>query len=281
MAAIKLVNPRYDQLVREHHLDDFDRMMRWHDGEKVGRHASRDATRFEIEQGGKVIRLFLKREWQTYFKDRLKNWVSGLGWSTKSRREWHVLQAMAEAGVGCAEPVVYVERQAFRPQAFLLLREISHTMLLCPFLAERMAPATVRRRHQFAAHLGREIARLHAAGIDHPDLVSKHVLLSVGSEQSALPAVWFIDMQRSRTKATISGAQRVRDLASLDATVHPRLASETDRLALLDAYLSTGTLSADVREFIRAIRSRSRVLLRRSRFRALRNATYDEPLNKE
>jgi tRNA A-37 threonylcarbamoyl transferase component Bud32 len=267
-----LINPRYERLVRKHGLHDFDRIMHWRRGQRVGKHAKRDVARIEIEENGMVLRLFVKREWQTYLKDRFRNWLNGLGWGTKSRREWHILQAMSEAGVGCAEPLVLGERRGFRPQGYLVLREIAHTMLLCPFLAERGERMTVSQRRQFAEHLGREVARLHAAGIDQPDLFSKHILLSTERAPGELPRVWFIDMQRSATQATLSQVQRVQDLAALDATVHPRLAGNTDRLAFLRSYLAVGPRSIDLRQLVRCIRRRSGKLQTRRKIRAMREA---------
>jgi tRNA A-37 threonylcarbamoyl transferase component Bud32 len=272
MSSIILINPRYERLVRNHGLHDFDRVMRWHGGQQVGRHAKRDVAQIEIKEDGTVFRLFLKREWQTYLKDRFKNWIGGLGWGTKSRREWHILQAMSEAGVGCAEPLVFGERRGFRPQGYLVLREIAHTTLLCPFLAERGERMTVSQRRQFATHLGREVGRLHAAGIDHPDLFSKHILLSTERPLREMPRVWFIDMQRSATQTTLSQVQRVQDLAALDATVHPHLASRSDRLAFLHGYLAVAPPTMNLLQFARFIRRRSGKLQSRRKIRAMREA---------
>jgi tRNA A-37 threonylcarbamoyl transferase component Bud32 len=246
--------------------------MDWHGGQKVGRHAKRDVERIEIEDEGAIIRLFLKRERQTYLKDRIRNWVTGLGWGTKSRREWHVLHAMSEAGVGCAEPLVFGERRGFRPQGYLVLREITHTMLLCPYLAERASRMTIAQRRRLAMHLGREVSRLHAAGIDHPDLFSKHVLLSTEGTACEPPRVWFIDMQRSATQPQLSQVQRVQDLAALDSTVHPNLASHSDRLAFLRSYLAAGPRSTDIRRLAQLIRRRARKLQVRRKIRDMRDA---------
>jgi tRNA A-37 threonylcarbamoyl transferase component Bud32 len=271
-----LINPRYERLVRRHGLHEFDRVMHWHGGRSVGKHSKRDVEQIEIEEDGTVIRLFLKREWQTYLKDRLKNWLHGLGWCIKSRREWHILQAMSEAGVGCAEPLVLGERRGFRPQGYLVLREIAHTMLLCPFLADRLARMTVRQRRQFAAHLGREVARLHAAGIDHPDLFSKHILLSTDCKPVDLPQVWFIDMQRSSTCVMVSTVQRVQDLASLDATVSPQLASDSDRLTFLQSYCSVAPRVPDMKQLASSIRRRSCKLQSRRKIRAMREVNLPQ-----
>lgn len=263
-----LINPRFETFVRRHGLDDFDRVMQWHGGEQIGRQARRHIDRIEFKEDGGKVRLFLKREWQTYLKDRFWNWLDGLGWGTKSRREWHVLMAMSDAGLGCAEPVVVAERPGFRPQGYLVLCEIPDAMLLCTYLAEHRATMTVERRRQFFAHLGREVARLHGVGIDHPDLFSKHILLT-GGELGQLPRISFIDMQQSTTRRSVSVPQRAHDLAALDATLSADLASATDRLTLLQSYLSIGPSSLDLAHLAAVVRRRSRKLRSRRKIREL------------
>lgn len=269
MPSTIFINPRYQQLVRRHGLDDFDRVMNWHGAESVGHHAKRAVARVEVEEDGRKVRLYLKREWQTYLKDRLRNWLDGLGWGTKARREWHALSTMTEAGLGCSEPVVAAERSGFRPQGYLVLREIPDAVLLCPYLAGHRAAMTVVQRRQFAAHLGREVARLHGIGIDHPDLFSKHILLTPGREPGQLPQISFIDLQRSTTRQSVSVSHRVRDLAALDATLPTEQASTTDRLTFLQSYLSFGPSSLDAAHLAVAVRRRTGKLRSRRKIRVL------------
>jgi tRNA A-37 threonylcarbamoyl transferase component Bud32 len=267
------VNPRFEELVRHHRLDEFDRVMHWNGAQRVGRQFKRHIDRIAIEHDGATVRLFLKREWQTYLKDRFRNWLAGLGWGTKARREWHVLTMMREAGLGCAEPVVAAERTGFRPQGYLLLCEIPGAELLCPHLARHVTWMTVADRRQFWAHLGREVARLHGIGIDHPDLFSKHILITPGGEPDRLPQVSFIDMQRSTTRRVVSISRRVRNLAALDATLPEDLASATDRLTFLQSYLSFGESPLDVAPLLAAVRRRSRKLRSRRKIRELLNSS--------
>jgi tRNA A-37 threonylcarbamoyl transferase component Bud32 len=261
MPSTILINPRYEQLVRRNGLDDFDRVMHWHGDRRVGRQFGRHIDQIEVEEDGRMLRLFLKREWQTYLKDRLRNWLAGLGWGTKARREWHVLMAMHEAGLGCAEPVVVAERAGFRPRGYIVLREIPDAVLLGRYLAAHRPAMTVAQRRQLAAHLGREVARLHGIGIDHPDLFSKHILLTSDSEPGRLPQVSFIDMQRSTTRQSVSLSQRIHDLAALDATLPTEF---------LLSYLSYGPVSLDAAPLAAAVRRRSRKLRVRRKIRELR-----------
>jgi tRNA A-37 threonylcarbamoyl transferase component Bud32 len=269
MPSTILINPFYETLVRRHRLDDFDRMMQWQGDQRVGRQFRRHIDPIDLDDDGRPIRLFLKREWQTYLKDRFRNWLAGLGWGTKARREWHVLTMLGEAGLGCAEPVIAAERPGFRPQGYLILCEIPGAELLCPYLARRSAAMTVTDRRQFWAHLGSEVARLHGLGIDHPDLYSKHILLTPSREPGRLPRVSFIDLQRSSTRPAVSISRRVHNLAAFDATLPEQLATATDRLTFLQSYLSFGPSTLDVGPLAAAIRRRSRRLRSRRKIREL------------
>lgn len=269
MASILQLNPRHKSLVRSHRLDDFDRVMGWpHAPAELG-HATREVARVAIaaanEFGGAV---FVKREWHTPWKDCLRNFVAGFGWGTKARREWRVLEALARAGVGCPEPIVLAERGGLRPRGYLMLGAIPDSHELGRYLAARGAGMTLRERRSLARQLGREIARMHDAGIDHPDLFAKHILLDGASP----PRVYFIDMQRSSLRRRVSVSRRLRDLAALDATVPRELASDRDRLALFKAYTEHARVPISRWHAIPSIERRSGLLARRRKIRAMQSA---------
>ncbi len=178
----------------------------------------------QVALGG--VAAFLKREHRVPWKERLANAWSGFGWVSKSRREAATLRALRQAGVGCPDWIAVGEDD--RGRAFLLLREVSGTVDLRHFL-QRLAPP--RDRHRLARRLGRELARLHDAGFDHPDLYAKHVLVDPDDG-----TFHFLDWQRSR-RGRPSWRQRCRDLAALHATLADDLASPRERLACLRAYL--------------------------------------------
>ena len=265
MRSQLLVNPRYRQMVQRWGLDQFDRVMSRTEGARVGAHAMRDVQHIRVEGIGESLDLYLKREWQTYLKDRLAGWLGGLGWSTKARREWNVLQAMRRAGIGCPEPVAMAERGVVHMQGYLAVRALPGAIELAEYLRRQRPKIGVLQRRSLAAHLGKEIARLHEAGIDHPDLFAKHVFLTdpVCQATDTETKVWFIDMQRSSIRRTVSLGRRLRDLASLDATLPLELANAADRLVFLRSYLDEIGQSVAVRSAVRAIRRRTFKLRRR------------------
>src|SRR5262249_810325 len=151
---------------------------------------------------------FLKREHRVRRRDRLTSWLAGFGLVTKSQREAIALQALERAGVGCPEGVAYGEVN--RRRAFLLFRELENAVERRDFMHERRG---MRERRDLARQIGRDLARLHAEGFNHPDLYAKHVFISAGDQ-----TIYFLDWQRSR-HGVISESRRLRDLAALEATL--------------------------------------------------------------
>ncbi len=277
MPTTLFINPEFQSLVRRYRLDDFDRVMSWSDGEKIGINASRGIQRIDLDDDGRPITLYLKREWRTYLKDRLANWLAGFGWSSKARREQLVLQRLAESAIGCPEVVAMAERGGWRPKGYLILMAIPFGLDLAEFLKLHGPSLSVGERRQLAAHLGHEVARMHAAGVDQPDLFSKHVFLS-GTPASIvdvrspfeLPRVSFIDLQRSGVRGQVSVRARLRDLAALDATLPVELASVSDRVVFLDSYLSNVPMNIDRRAAIDQIQCRADRLGRRRKIQNMR-----------
>ncbi|HMP16335.1 MAG TPA: lipopolysaccharide kinase InaA family protein, partial [Gemmatales bacterium] len=68
----------------------------------------------------------------------------------------------------------------------------------------------------------------HQAGFTHPDLYAKHVFFHRPTLQ-----VMFVDYQRTRIVKHLSLQHRCRELARLDATLHPGAVPFQERLTFL------------------------------------------------
>ena len=222
-------------------------------------HADRHVMRVSLGE----MPAFLKREHRIRWQDRFANACAGFHFVSKSFREYRVLQDLTAAGIGCPEPIAVGEDGHGR--AFLLLGEVGgHD------LRAYLKRASARGRRRLAVRLGEELARIHAAGFDHPDLYSKHVL--VGPELGGGLGFYFLDWQRSRRRRRVSWAIRCRDLAALDATLAEDLATSRDRLAFLQAYLrrACNTRLPHLAQAARSVRRQAERLLRKRRIRELR-----------
>jgi tRNA A-37 threonylcarbamoyl transferase component Bud32 len=238
-------------------------------------HPDRHVARLVLDEAGAALGVFLKREHRVPWRDRLVNAWQGFGAVSKSAREFRLLGQLRREGIGCPEPIAVGE--AARGRAFLLLREIVGAQDLRAFLRNNRTISREQRR-QLAVALGEAIAAFHAAGFDHPDLYSKHVLVCTCKNTCTEGATEFafLDWARSRWRRRIAWTIRARDLAALDATLAEQLASPRDRLTCLCAYLNFSLKTGTARNLprlsqaARDIRRRSDRLLQRRRIREQR-----------
>src|SRR5205814_7270336 len=132
-------------------------------------------------------------------------------WSSRSLREARTLRALHTARVRAPQWLACGEDG--RGRAFLLVAGMAGAVSLRGFLhAERLMPQP--ERLAFARRLGGALARAHAAGFDHPDLTSKHVLIHPHRRTITL-----LDWQRARRRSSVGWQQRTRDLAVLHSSL--------------------------------------------------------------
>src|SRR6266849_1116136 len=106
-----------------------------------------------------------------------------------------MLQALRAAGIGCPEVVALGEDGR---HAFVLTRDESAMTEL-----RSLVPSLTcdEQRQQLAVTLGRELARMHDAGFDHPDLFAKHIL---ATHDDAGFHFCILDWQRGRHRPSVS-----------------------------------------------------------------------------
>ncbi len=266
MAAL-LINPRYALFLWKWGLRSFHDFMGIEDGILVGGHRQRDVRQLTLDQ----LQVFLKKEYVSPWKDALTNWWSGFGWVSKARREWQLLIRLRELGFFAPEPMAMGERKG---QAFLMLRALPMAVDLPRFLAAA-TPGLARRK--VLEQLADTLARFHNAGFLHADLYAKHVFIGTQSSDVA-----FVDFQRSRYSPRGTRlAERMRDLASLSASLHEAAVTPRERMAFYARYWRSTAVRRQRQEqwaALRAIRQREAQLLKRNKIRKMRQATIPPAL---
>jgi tRNA A-37 threonylcarbamoyl transferase component Bud32 len=235
-------------------------------------HPDRHVVRVAFGGEAEAIPAVLKREHRTRWRDRLANAWAGFGFVSKSYREFVLLRALEQTGIGSPRAMAAGEDDNGR--AFLLVRELESYQDLRQFLGEMRSMPPDKRRG-IARRLGTVLARLHNAGYDHPDLYSKHILVSPAPPPECL-SFRVVDWQRSQKRERVGWTKRWRDLSALDATLAGELATGRERLQALYAYLRACrtaeerrcglTLAAAAHE----VRRRANRLLERRRIREMR-----------
>lgn len=170
-------------------------------GEIVSGHPDRHVMRVELPDG-RVC--FLKKEHRIRWQDRFKNWRAGFGWSSKSVREGRTLKEMASRKITAPTWLAFGECD---DRAFLLVEAIPHVDDL------RRLAHSQKIDHELATHLGQFCAELHDAGVDHPDLYAKHLLIDLETYDISL-----LDWQRATLGRHVGWRHRIDALAALAAT---------------------------------------------------------------
>ena len=225
-------------------------------------HPGRNVARATLSTRSGPLPLLIKREHAVPIRERLANWAAGFGLASKSKREAMTLSLLQAAGIPVPEWIAHGEDEA--GVAFLVLRECTGAVDMRLYLE---GLDSKRGRIDWASALGRELAALHQAGFDHPDLYSKHILVCEDG------AVCFIDWQRTGSQKRVGWPSRIRALARLNATVAPGLATPKERLTCLAAYLEVccncNSHARDLRSLAKAISIESARLSKRRRLREL------------
>jgi tRNA A-37 threonylcarbamoyl transferase component Bud32 len=219
----------------------------------------RRLLRLESEAGALLAKHFKTASGRHAARELLKRW---LGRSPASR-EWRHLRHARAAGAPVPEPLALGRLPG--GDEVLVTRFVEGELL-----ADALRIPARERRERLRA-VGRAVARLHAAGLEHRDLHAGNVL--VGDHGATL-----LDLQHARRRR--GAAARARDLGQLDYSLWGR-ASATDRLRLARAALDPGRhAAASDRERLRAVagaararadahaRSRTRRALRAGRVHA-------------
>lgn len=207
-------------------------------GVVVSGHVGRNVSRVQI--GGRTA--YLKREHRVRWRDRFRSWRDGFGWASVSAREAAVLRHLDEHRLPGPRWLAYGEADG---EAFLLLEAAERAIDLRAI--DRLSDALADR-------LGNTVARLHAAGVDQPDLFAKHILVRPDTNKLTI-----LDWQRATLRDQVSRRQRVRGLAALRTTWGDAAGPAWDRL--LAAYAKVANLPTTLLR--RAVESRADALARR------------------
>jgi tRNA A-37 threonylcarbamoyl transferase component Bud32 len=265
------IDPRYRRFLEQHDIAEFNALNALPGGVVSG-HPDRHVAQVVLGGGPDAVRAYLKREHIIPWKERLASAWLGFGFTSKSCREFWVLQMLRDVGIDCPEPIAAGEDG--RGRAFVLVREVPGGVDLHEYLREHLSDGSRERGH-FFRRLAEAIARVHDAGFRHPDLYAEHLLVEPDTGRIRL-----LDWQRSRRRRFVSWGARWQDLAALHATLVEDLASPRERLAFLRAYLHASLQTAVPQPFriwaIRAIDGHARRLLGRRRIRDMRRS-HGEP----
>lgn len=150
-------------------------------------------TILRIELPGGVV--FVKRS----RANTPRAWAREVLRPPKARLEFENAVRLRELGIPCAEPVAWAEADSIWPgESVIVSREVAGAIPLEEYLSDSLLTVD---RQEVASELGRVFARMHAAGVAHPDphpgnfLVRRDtglqfVLLDVHAVRFGPPLTW-------------------------------------------------------------------------------------------
>ena len=218
-----------------------------------GRHvkSSRFATVMQFENPLTEETFYYKEFHNRGLKDLLKSLVG----ITRSKRAFIAGRQLLQSGFPTPEPVLHgvVKTVFFIRKNFMITMAVSGDKTYEYFKHRYHLPVPVelleeKRGVIYAA--GREVGRLHRAGIFHGDLRVGNLIID-GYGQAA--KIYFVDNERTKHYETLSAGKRLKNLVQLNMVGLPHISS-TDRLRFMNSYLKENPeLEPTAREMIRKI----------------------------
>ena len=169
---------------------------------------------------------YLKRQHYVTYRERWRNWCQGYGWVSRSVREGRLLQVLSRYTQNIPQWLAYGENH--HNQAFLLVASLEDAIDLHHWLRNHKN----QDLRPLARQIGKLIAQLHDFGFTTPDLTAKHIFVKSTTQQIAI-----VDWASCRQCRLVPLKERLRALASLDASVSRELIGVRERWALLSAAL--------------------------------------------
>ncbi|MFQ5351333.1 MAG: lipopolysaccharide kinase InaA family protein, partial [Thermoanaerobaculia bacterium] len=151
---------------------------------------------------------------------------------SKAWRSWQAALALERAGVPTPAPVLWIESYHSNEPSFYVSRRLEGCFEARYFLRARNAGREAEQFPQIQAaalfdRLGRQLRRMHDAGIWHRDVSIGNLLVRPDRDG---PTFFLIDLNRARLGRQLGVVRRSRDLCRL------RILRREDRQRLLRAY---------------------------------------------
>jgi tRNA A-37 threonylcarbamoyl transferase component Bud32 len=172
-------------------------------------------------------------------------WVRQLVRSSKARREFDSALEVAARGIATAWPLAWGQERGFlsNGESLLVTRSLDHTRPLHEFvqqaLPSMMATRQARIQQRLAEALGRFMAQLHEAGIQHHDLHAGNLLVRLSADDT--PELFLIDLNDVHFGAPLTWRQSFDNLIILNHWFVMQTA-RADRLRFLKSYLEARPL---------------------------------------
>lgn len=233
-------------------------------GESYRKVKSRHTFRVELEGKGYFVKLHRGIGWREYFKNLLQFKLP----VTDAGQEYRALLHLKEHGVDSMTPAAYGCRGVipFARTSFLITEELTTCVSLEDFCREwavRPPPLAVKRA--LIRKLGDMAGTMHRSGLNHRDCYICHFLLRKGSEKTADPKLYVIDLHRAQIREKVPWHYWVKDVAGLWFSAMDAGLTKQDVCCFLQSYFRQDlhTVFESRRSFLNAADETARKLYRK------------------
>lgn len=161
----------------------------------------------------------------------------------KAKLEFNRAVELADRGIATIEPLAWGKfDQAWPKGSFLITRSLAATTSLDHFLFFLEGDVVVEREH-LKRSLPAFVAKLHAAGVTHPDLHPGNLLVRSNPNELEF---FLIDIHDLELGPPLSHRARLRNLVLFNRWFQLRT-TRTDRLRFLKAYSNSSSIKEDAR----------------------------------
>ncbi len=235
--------------------------------DKPGLPPWRERLRLDLDGGdGRTAVFFLKRYRSPPPGAQRERIRAGARTHGTAWIEWKWARRLAADGVACARPVVFGEAMSGgRERCSAVMLESAPGESLERWAAEEAERCT----RLFLAAVAAFVRRFHAAGYVHRDLYLCHIFFDASAPEGR--QLRLIDLQRMKRPVLFKARWMVKDLAALNYSTPPRVATRTDRVRFLRIWLGTRRLGARGKRMARRICAKTDRIGRHDARRAARH----------
>jgi len=243
--------PRYDALLRRHHLHSLDALFALPNDAALGKPGLepwRERLRITLRDGDTDRTFYLKRFRNPPSSARREVRRSGSGARSIAGVEWAWMQRLTADGILCTQPVAFGEEivnQRERRSAVLTAGAPGRSL---EAWAGEWTTDDRPRVRGLLEPLAELIRRFHGCGYVHRDLYLSHIFFDPSAPTTE--RFRLIDLQRVMKAEAGTRRWIVKDLAALNYSVPSPFATDTDRLRWLTRYLGFRKLDAAARRLV-------------------------------
>ncbi|HPD61254.1 MAG TPA: lipopolysaccharide kinase InaA family protein [Thermodesulfobacteriota bacterium] len=235
-----VINRKFESLLQENGLDNFDAMMKFDKGDVVKQKSKHRSTlHFYLTDKERRVSVYLKRYRFSLISTFVKNCLFFFRTYSAIHEGRNILAFIAsDLPTMTLIAVGMRQRIPLWNESFLLTQGIPHTKTLEQELEDCFYPPLDRIRIQqkrlLIAKLAGLTKRMHGKGFMHQDFYLCHILINSSSPDD--PILYVADLHRVRRKKTNKKTWRIKDLAALNYSAPQKLISRTDRLRFMKHY---------------------------------------------